>query len=570
MLGIDVRPFTYMVIGTRLTMATLKRKIGKKQKRRERRNQKDLLTTTVNLLSDGILLIDKKHKILFANKQALHLTGLQRPAIRGKQIEHAFTLEDPANKTKITQLTIPATEPLTLNASTHGHDLSLKVINIHHAPGFSKLNNRAAAAIILTGATERASTTAGQHALRHHQFLGHLTIRIAHDFNNSLTSILGNAELVQETLETINNQENGNPDTAAARALVVNKDVMRKCLEMAAFIRKLQAYSQQEPQQKQTLDINTAIQEALSIARKLLGRKIDIEFLPAENLPLLHAERTQIDQILFILLDNSKERMPSDGRITIQTEPALLDYTYTSNHPGSRPGPHVLLTVTDTGNGIAPEGLSKPFDLFASTAQDHDSGLRLATVYAIVKQLGGYIDVESWIGKGTRFEIYFPLPTTITASKTAPAENETRRKTSRPGPLARKSRRKALQRLPLILVAEDQEDIRRSMERYITKGGYRIELTSSGTQALNRFGQLTRNGDKPALVVADLGLPGIDGRTLCKKIRAAHPRTSLLLTSGHVILLDKTKTKTLDDDFNFIQKPFDATTLLQTIDRVLQ
>jgi len=185
------------------------------------------------------------------------------------------------------------------------------------------------------------------------------------------------------------------------------QDFVRTVPGMATFIKKLQDYAKQQPRPKETLDINQTIGEIIPIAQRLLGRKISLEFLPSDALAQFYGENAQIDQIIFSLFLNSKENMPAAGRVTIRTEPSQLTNEFIESHAGAHPGQYIRLTVADTGNEIPADALPQTFELFSPTST-HESGLRLPTVYAIVKQLGGYIDVESWQGHGSRFEIYLP------------------------------------------------------------------------------------------------------------------------------------------------------------------
>jgi two-component system cell cycle sensor histidine kinase/response regulator CckA len=191
----------------------------------------------------------------------------------------------------------------------------------------------------------------------------------------------------------------------------------------------------------------------------------------------------------------------------------------------------------------------------------------LPTAYAIVKQLSGYINVVSWEGKGSNFEIYLPIH--ITEEQHDTPQTQPKQRKTRPGRKARRSLRKTKSRAPLILIAEDQHDVLVTVDKFLTRQGYRTITATNGNAALDLFNQLVAQKDKPALVISDLGLPGMDGRTLCKKIRESHPRTALLLTTGHLIDLKENNTKTLDD-FHFVQKPFDNTALLDIIQRVIK
>lgn len=535
--------------------------LPRRHKRRRIPKRDTSLKQLIELVSDGVLLLDEDHKIVFANKGARRLLG--QGDLQSKTIEELLVLSTPGDDNRIKSLDVPTKEPLNYHCRTSNQDGTVILIPGQRLPGFKHLNGTIAGIAVLQqlNGSEKPSPTP---TAAYQEILGHLTLRIAHDFNNSLTAILGNAELVQETLELISEDStNSNASEQASSSLPVMQDFIRKVLEMATFIKKLQDYAKQQPRPKETLDINQTVNQILPIAQRLLGRKINLEFLPGDDLPEFYGEHAQLDQIIFSLLLNSKENMPAGGRVTIRTEATNLDQSYTATHAGSLPGNYIRLTVADTGSGIPADALPQTFELF-NPGTAHESGLRLPTVYAIVKQLAGYINVESWPGRGTRFEIYLPLEIPQPVQPTKPFV----RKTQRPGPKVRKSLRKAQSRIPLILIAEDQDDIRRSMERAILRAGYEVIATSNGSDALAQFESLTQRGQKPSLVISDLGLPGIDGRTLCKTIREAHPRTSLILTTGYRIDLKDNNSKTLDD-FDFIQKPFETANLITKISQIL-
>jgi signal transduction histidine kinase/ActR/RegA family two-component response regulator len=528
-----------------------------------RLDQNDLFKHAIDLISDAVLLLDRKHKVVFVNTPTPALLGLTRQAIVGKTLDCLLTLEDPATRRPLVKIPPPRKQATIFLASIGDTLFNATLLDIQRTPGFNKLKSTATAVLFIRPSDHTLASAPNIHQ----QLIGQLTMRIAHDFNNSLTSMLGNAELVQEALQVINTEENNSPDTPAGYAMTINKDVIRKCVEMATFIRKLQDYARQQPDTRQLLDPNSIIQEMLPISQKLFGSKLTVEFLPAPTLPSVIADQTQLHQILFTLLDNCKERSGSStGTITIQTKLVTLDEHYQLTHPGCQAGEHVQLSISDTGASIVESSLPQTFELFSSPKVDPGSGLRLATVYAILKQLGGYIYVETIEPTGNRFELYFPLRPALSRTDVPPAPIQT----NRPGSRSRRAKKRAKQQGPLILVAEDQPDILKTMDRHLSKAGYQTDLTNDGQMALSRFHQLCQNGHRPSLVIADLGLPGLDGKTLCKKIRETSPRTPLLLTSGHVIPLDQANSRTIDGGFDFIQKPFDASTLLNKIDFLLR
>ena len=380
-------------------------------------------------------------------------------------------------------------------------------------------------------------------------------MRIAHDLSNSLTSIIGNAELIKEQLDDLLIS----PTPESIRALKANglpeiDDVIRKSQEMAQFITTLREYAQQSPNKTRPLDLNSAINETLGIARSLLGPKIQIDFLPSDELPRVGMDRLRIEQVLFSILLNCKNAMPSGGRITIQTEHATLDSEFVSTHRGARPGAYSRLSITDSSNGMDSKQMAGIFEFPAGELIDSASVLGLPIVYSIVKRYEGYIDVESWTGKGTRYDIYIP-PTTPSSAFTD------QRFPSSPGQSHSHEMAEEV-KSSLILVAEDDSDIQRTIERYVSRAGYRTIFTADGNEALALYRQ-----HQPELLIADLGLPGIDGRALSKTIQQEFPSARILLTSGYKIDLDSTgKTP---DGFAFLQKPFEPHRLTTTIERML-
>jgi two-component system cell cycle sensor histidine kinase/response regulator CckA len=380
-------------------------------------------------------------------------------------------------------------------------------------------------------------------------------MRVAHDLSNSLTSIIGNGELIKEQLDELLTS----PTPELIRSLQTNglpelDDVIRKSQEMAQFITTLREYARQSPHKTNALDLNSAIYETLSIARSLLGPKIQIDFLPSDELPRVYMDRLRIEQILLSILLNCKNAMPSGGRITIQTEQATLDAEFITTHRGARPGTYSRLSITDSSIGMDSNQMAGIFDFPTGDSIDSPGLLGLPIVYSIVKRYDGYIDVESWIGKGTRYDIYIPP---IGPWSSSP---DSRFAAS---PLQSRSQGLAPHAKSLILVAEDDSDVQRTIERYLSRAGYRTVFTADGNDALNLYRQ-----HKPDLLIADLGLPGIDGRALSKIIQQEFPSAQILLTSGYPIELDSTgKTP---DGFNFVHKPFEPPQrLTATIERML-
>jgi len=537
-----------------------------KQKASESKTIAHVLKTAANLFSEALFLIDRSHRIILANNTAQKMTALPETLLITQQIETILSLE--TSKTKTGRIKIPSDSLLFLPAKVHALSYSVTFLPLHYIPYFAVFKSRPIALAIVTpepSAQPQDQTTTTIFL----QVLGQLTLRVAHDFSNSLTSIIGNAEMIKDQITHL--LEPPAPDKVATlteSGLPEIQDVIRKSREMAQFITTLQEYARQYPISSQTLDLNTAINETIAMARSLLGPKIQIEFLPSERLPTVYMDRLRIDQILLSILVNSKYNMPSGGRITIETDEAILDADFVTAHPGSREGKYTRLSITASSAGMDAERLRHIFDFPNSVASPDPATLGLPTVYAILKQFRGYIDVESWIGKGTRFDIYIPPAPSGPAHITMVDNEEILYLPLKPLPVRTSTQAPpASSTNSLILVAEDDTEINKFVKRYLEKAGYQTIITGDGNNALNLYQKLSSEGNQPALLIADLGLPGIDGRTLSTTIREEYPSAPILLTSGYPIELGP-NLKT-EDGFDFLQKPFGPDSLLTTIERML-
>lgn len=528
-----------------------------------------MLRDAADAISQPLFLIDRSHRIVLANNAAQKLTAFDETNLLGRRIETFLSFEDPQTHLTIPTLELSSIETLVLRAKIHGLLHSVTFLPLQYIHYFAAFKPRPTALAIVTPET---SAQAQDHTTAIHlNFLGQLAFKIAHDLSNSLTSIIGNAELIQEQITTLLTPPVPEPlTTLLETGLPEIQDVVRKSREMADFIGTLKEYARQQPTAGVSVDLNTAIADTMTMARSLLGRKIQIQFLKAEELPEIYMDRLRIDQILLSILVHSKNAMPTGGRVTIETEEAFLNAAFVAKHPGAREGRYTKLSLTDSSAGIDHETLKHIFDLpKSSKAPDPATNLGLPTVYSVLKQFRGYINVESWIGKGTRFDIYFQqTPLEPVAVDTPPPENEEILFLHLQPPPSISS----LQRTPpngsLILVAEDDLDIQKYFQRNLAKAGYETIITNDGNRALDLYRTLSNEGKQPALLIADLGLPAMDGRSLCNTVRHEYPYAAVLLTSGYRIDLDSATRKT-EEGFDFLQKPFAPYILLSTIERIL-
>lgn len=515
------------------------------------------LRSATDLLTEALFLIDRSHRIILANNAAQTMTGLPESLLLRKPIATVISLQLSQQGTKTNRIKLPTSDLITLPARVHALSYSATFVPLAGLAHFSEFKPRPTALVI--------ARPAPSHQLHDHtnttiyvQTIGYLTMKIAHDLSNSLTSIIGNAELLHEQLDDAHSLPTA--DTIASLKDNELHDVIRKSREMAQFINTLREYARHPPINTHSSDVNDAIRETLSIARTLLGRTIQIDFVPSDELPRVQMDRFRIDQLLFSLLLSCTKAMPSGGLITLETKPATLDRHFTDTHRGARPGTYIRLTITDSSVGFDPEQLTRIFDF--PPAEDFDLvGLGLPLLYSILKRFDGYVTVDSSPGKGRRFDIYIPH-NPVPPISPGPEEHAL-------SSLPHSSESHAAANPSLILVADDDSDVRRTIARYVSRAGYNTAFAADGKIALDLYKRLTAAGNQPALLIADLGLPEIDGRTLSITIQEHFCTARILLTSGYTPDINPTTGKT-PEGFTFLQKPFEPNALLTIVERLVK
>jgi two-component system, cell cycle sensor histidine kinase and response regulator CckA len=332
--------------------------------------------------------------------------------------------------------------------------------------------------------------------------VGRLAGGVAHDFNNLLMVISSYAELMLDSLT---------PQHPLRR----NVDEIQKASRRAADLtRQLLAFGRKQMQTLQLLDLNLIIEDIHKMLPRLIGEDIELVFVPGEKLGKVKADPVQIEQILINLVANARDAMPKGGRLVIETASVRLDDAYVQEHPIVPPGDYVLLTVTDSGMGIAPEHLPHIFEPFYTTKEEgKGTGLGLATVYGIVKQNSGFIWVYSEPGLGTTFKIYLPRApqAKLVLKPTLPLEGS-------PGGCE------------TLLLAEDEAAVRLSIREFLTLNGYIVLEAKNGTEAL----ALARAYDGPIdLMIADVVMPEMGGAKLAGELACDRPDMKILFVSGY-------------------------------------
>ncbi|MBX9698390.1 MAG: response regulator, partial [Acetobacteraceae bacterium] len=333
--------------------------------------------------------------------------------------------------------------------------------------------------------------------------VGRLAGGIAHDFNNLLGAILGAAAAAREAGTT--------PDASTEL-----EQVEGAARRGAALVRQLLAFARQQPMQPRVIDLRRALEEAGPLLRRLLGRDIAVELtLEAEVAPV-RVDPAQLDQVLLNLAANAKEAMPEGGRLRIGLGRAVVLRREGEGADAVPPGRYVVLEVSDTGRGIPPEVVPRLFEPFFTTRPERGgTGLGLATVQGIVAQSGGHIAVHSVVGEGTRFRIHFPraeaAPELVPPSPVAPAEGarSAADSSTRPAPSA-----------GALLLVDDEAPLRRLSARILERAGYAVRVADSAESALEL---LEGEAEPPLALVSDVAMPGMDGLTLARRLRARWP-----------------------------------------------
>jgi PAS domain S-box-containing protein len=375
------------------------------------------------------------------------------------------------------------------------------------------------------------------------QAIGQLAGGVAHDFNNLLTAMIGFCDLL------LLRSRPGDP--AFADIMQIKQNANRA----ANLVRQLLAFSRQQSLQPQVLDITDVLSELSHLLRRLIGENIELEFVHGHDLGLVKVDQGQLEQVVINLAVNARDAMPDGGRLTIRTENVHQPCAVRRRTETMPAGDYVLIEVTDTGIGIAPDTLARIFEPFFSTKSvGSGTGLGLSTVYGIVKQTGGFVFVDSCSGRGATFSIY--LPRHETANAPAPAPDA-----AWPEPAIARD----LTGSDTIMLVEDDDAVRMFGARALRNKGYRVIEAKSGESALERI----RNGaDSIDLVITDVVMPQMDGPALVRELREMDPEIKVIFISGYAEdgfrqRLDQ------DRDIHFLPKPFNLKQLALKVKDVL-
>jgi PAS domain S-box-containing protein len=368
--------------------------------------------------------------------------------------------------------------------------------------------------------------------------VGRLAGGVAHDYNNMLSVIVGYSEMALEKL---------NPgDKLYGDLLEIRKAAGRS----TDITRQLLAFARKQTIAPVALDLNKVVEGMLTMLRRLIGEEVQLVWLPETSLWPVKLDPSQVDQILANLCLNARDAIEGVGRISIETKKAIFDKDYCADHPDFLPGEYVLLTVSDDGCGMDQDTVDMIFEPFFTTKEvGRGTGLGLATVYGIVKQNNGFINVFSEPGRGTTFRIYLARHTDLTLDTTMEIPTDI--------PEGRGE---------VILIVEDEISILKLTERILQNLGFTTLTAESPSKALSLVKDRTVEIN---LLMTDVVMPEMNGKELSDQLREIYPGLRTLFMSGYTtdVIADR---GVLDKNVNFIQKPFSKKDLATKIHGILQ
>ena len=375
------------------------------------------------------------------------------------------------------------------------------------------------------------------------QAVGQLAGGIAHDFNNLLTAMIGFSDLL------LLRHRPG--DQSFADIMQIKQNANRA----ANLVRQLLAFSRQQTLQPRMLDVTDILVELSHLLRRLIGENIELEMVHGRELATVKADQGQLEQVIINLAVNARDAMSGGGKLAIRTSNVTVQHVRKLRDEEMPPGDYVLIEVEDNGTGIASENRDRIFDPFFSTKDvGQGTGLGLSTVYGIVKQSGGFVDLDTEVGRGTTFQIYLPqfagAPQGAAVASDADAEVKGARD---------------LTGAETILLVEDEDAVRSFSARVLRSKGYQVHEANSGEAALQLIEEQLDSID---LLITDVVMPRMDGPSLVRQVRKERPGLRVIFISGYT---EDAFRKRLGEDggIEFLPKPFSLKQLAAKVKEVL-
>jgi PAS domain S-box-containing protein len=494
--------------------------------------------TLAEAAHDHIFIVDRAGQVQYVNTAGAASLGLRPEDVSQKQLEELFPAEVAKEFRDNVDRVVASGEDVYVEERTVAGGREAWM-GTWLAPLKSEGGEVEAVVGVSRDLTEHRSLERQVQQSQKMEAIGLLARGVAHDFNNLLSVVGGYSELALKRLPE------GDP---LRRNLMAISQASRRAADLT---RQLLALSRQQVVAPTVLDLDDVVKGMEEMLRRLIPEDIDLGVVPKAGKARVKADRGQIDQLVMNLVVNARDAMPEGGRLLIETAEIELDDVYCRSHVGARPGPHVMLAVSDTGSGMDPETQSHIFEPFFTTKEaGRGTGLGLSTVYGIVKQAGGSVFVYSEPGRGSVFKLFLPR-----VDEELPLQ-------TRPAPSAGDSVRGGTE---TILLVEDEEALRTLTCEVLESFGYAVLPACGGAEAL---AQSERHSGPHELMISDMVMPGVNGQELAFRLAQTRPRTRVLFVSGYAE--EGAQRQGPDGErVSFLQKPFTSEALGRRVREIL-
>ncbi len=504
---------------------------------KESKRGEDLYRSLLDASPDAVVVYDMTGRVLYINNSFTRIFGWTLDEIRGKRVPYVPDSERDVTRASIVRVVesgIPCNDFETIRITKDGRHLDVIIsasrYHDHHGRPLGML-------VVLSDETERRRLEEQLRQAAKMEAIGRLAGGIAHDFNNLLTAMIGYSDLLDQRMSA--------SDPNREKVL----QIRRAAKNAAGLTKQLLAFSRKQMLEVKTLDLNKVIAGFENMLRRLIGEQIEFVTIFGPSLGKVSADPGQIEQVLMNLVVNALDAMPDGGKLTVETKNIHLDEQTVQGRADVQPGHYVMFAVSDTGRGMDSQTLSMVFDPFFTTKDKRSStGLGLATVYGIVTQHGGHVEVISQPGNGTTFKVYLQqVQEDLEANEaTMPALSQPRGKET-------------------VLVVEDEDMVREIACEALQMLGY---VTLEASNPDDALALCERHEGRIHLLLTDVVLPQMDGRTLFGRISSTLPDIKVLYMSGYTD--DAIGHRgVLARDVHFLQKPFTMDGLAAKVREIL-
>jgi two-component system, cell cycle sensor histidine kinase and response regulator CckA len=412
-----------------------------------------------------------------------------------------------------------------------------RIIEVDSAWHGFDYGGREAELVVLMDVTGRRQLEEQLRQAQKMEAVGMLAGGVAHDFNNLLTIITGYSQLI------LNNLSPNDPNHNSA------EQIMKAADRAATLTKQLLAFSRRQVLQPKVLDLNRLVGAMSTMLRRLIGEDVDLQIVLRQDLGQVSADPGQIEQVLMNLVVNARDAMPKGGTLTIETANVQLGDSYTGRHIAAKPGPYTMIAVSDTGTGMDEATQARLFEPFFTTkGSGRGTGLGLSTVFGIVKQSGGSVEVYSVPNRGTSVKVYLPRIDQPVTDETAATSKKVAHGTE------------------TILLVEDDEMVRSLVRDTLARDGYKV-LDAPDPVEARRIADSFRG--RIHLLITDVVMPKISGRELAEQLTRRRPEMKVIYMSGYT---DSAIVNSgiLQKEVAFLQKPFTPDSLMERVRDVLE